>query len=53
MADVESCFPHPGPPGGTNGMDASGPLCSDFKEGKFAGARRALGTFPKLCMPCL
>jgi hypothetical protein len=53
VEDVDSCFPHPGPPGGTKGTDASVPLCSDFKEGKFAGALRALGTFPKLCMPCL
>lgn len=29
--------------------------CPDsvFREGKFAGGRRAQGTFPKLCMPCL
>lgn len=48
-----SCLPHPGAPGGTNGTAASLPLCSDFKEGRFAGGRRALGTFPNDCIPCL
>lgn len=50
---VESCLPHPCDPGGTKGTDASVPLCSDFKEGKLAGGRRALGTFPNDCIPCL
>lgn len=50
---VESCLPHPCAPGGTKGTAASVPLCSDFKEGKLAGALRALGTFPNDCIPCL
>ena len=28
-------------------------LVSLFKLGRLAGARRAEGTFPKLCIPCL
>lgn len=50
---VDSCLPHPWAPGGTNGTAVSVPLCSDFKEGKLAGGRRALGTFPNDCIPCL
>lgn len=48
-----SCFPHPAPPEGTRETAASLPVCSDFREGRLAGGRRAVGTLPKLCMPCL
>jgi hypothetical protein len=30
-----------------------GVLVSAFNDGKLAGGRRAEGTFPKLCIPCL
>lgn len=30
-----------------------GVLVSAFNDGKFAGGRRAEGTLPKLCIPCL
>lgn len=50
---VVSCLAHPGPPEGTKDTAESFPLCSDFKEGRLAGGRRALGTLPRLCMPCL
>lgn len=33
---------------GSVGVDVSA-----FKDGKLAGGRRADGTFPKLCIPCL
>lgn len=46
-------LPHPVPPLGTKLTAGSLPLCSLFKLGKFAGGRRAEGTFPKHCMPCL
>ena len=39
-------------PDGTRLIVGSLPLCSAFKLGKFAGARRAVGTFPRLCNPC-
>ena len=39
-------------PAGTKLIVGSFPLCSAFKLGKFAGARRAVGTFPKLWSPC-
>ena len=29
------------------------PPFSDFTLGRFAGARRAVGIFPRLCKPCL
>ena len=32
---------------------AAGVSVSAFNDGKFAGGRRADGTFPKLCIPCL
>lgn len=48
-----SCLPHPGAPGGTRGTAASVPLCSAFRDGRLAGARRAFGTFPSNCIPCL
>lgn len=35
-------------PAGTKLMVGSFPLCSAFKLGKLAGARRAVGTFPRL-----
>lgn len=37
-----------GPQDGSVGVDVSA-----FKDGKLAGGRRADGTFPKLCIPCL
>lgn len=48
-----SCLPHPGPPEGTKDTAASLPLCSDFSDGRLAGGLRALGTLPRLCIPCL
>lgn len=44
---------HPLPPLGTRLTAGSLLLYSLFKLGKLAGGRRAEGTFPKLCMPCL
>ena len=44
--------PTPPCPDGTRLIVGSLPLCSAFKLGKFAGARRAVGTFPRLCNPC-
>lgn len=32
---------------------AAGVRVSAFNDGKLAGGRRAEGTFPKLCIPCL
>ena len=43
----------PLPPLGTRLTAGSLLLCSLFKLGKLAGGRRADGTFPKLCIPCL
>lgn len=43
----------PLPPLGTRLTAGSLPVCSLFKLGKLAGGRRAEGTFPKLCIPCL
>lgn len=40
-------------PLGTKLMVGSLPLCSAFKLGKLAGARLAVGTFPRDCNPCL
>lgn len=31
----------------------AGDVISAFRDGRFAGGRRADGTLPKLCMPCL
>lgn len=45
--------PHPAAPAGTRLTAGSFPLFSDFKLGRFAGGRRAVGTLPKLCMPFL
>lgn len=43
----------PLPPLGTRLTAGSLLLCSLFKLGKLAGGRRAEGTFPRLCIPCL
>ena len=43
----------PLPPLGTKLTAGSPLLVSLFKLGKLAGGRRAEGTFPKLCIPCL
>lgn len=32
---------------------SDGDEISAFRDGRFAGGRRAEGTFPKLCIPCL
>lgn len=32
---------------------SDGDKISAFRDGRFAGGRRAEGTFPKLCIPCL
>lgn len=32
---------------------SDGEEISAFRDGRFAGGRRAEGTFPKLCIPCL
>lgn len=45
-------LPHPEPPVGTKLTGGSFPQDSDFKLGKLRG-RRAMGTFPKIDMPCL
>lgn len=44
-------LPHPVPPLGTKLIAGSFPLYSDFKLGRLAGARRAEGTLPSVCMP--
>lgn len=43
----------PLPPLGTRLTAGSLLLCSLFKLGRLAGGRRAEGTFPRLCIPCL
>jgi hypothetical protein len=42
----------PEPPVGTSTTVGSFPPFSDFTLGKLAGARRAVGTFPRLWRPC-
>lgn len=32
---------------------SAGVVVSAFRDGRFAGGRRADGTLPRLCMPCL
>lgn len=52
--DVESLVvAQPLPPLGTRLTAGSLLLVSLFKLGKLAGGRRAEGTFPRLCIPCL
>lgn len=52
--DVESLVvAQPLPPLGTRLTAGSLLLVSLFKLGRLAGGRRAEGTFPRLCIPCL
>lgn len=54
VVDVESLVvAQPLPPLGTRLTAGSLLLCSLFKLGRLAGGRRAEGTFPRLCIPCL
>lgn len=52
--DVESLVvAQPLPPLGTRLTAGSLLLVSLFRLGRLAGGRRAEGTFPRLCIPCL
>ena len=51
--DFSLSFVHPEPPEGTSTTVGSFPPFSAFTLGRVAGARRAVGTLPRLCNPCL
>lgn len=53
LGDCSLVVAQPLPPLGTRLTAGSLLLYSLFKLGKLAGGRRAEGTFPKLCIPCL
>lgn len=42
-----------GPAAAALALCSAGDEVSAFRDGRFAGGRRADGTFPRLCMPCL
>ena len=50
--DLSSLPAHPEEPVGTIAIVGSFPWCSAFKLGRLAGARRAVGIFPRLWSPC-
>ena len=52
VVDLSSFPAHPDDPAGTIAIVGSFPWFSAFRLGRFAGARRAVGSLPRLCSPC-